>query len=140
MHRPGYTPVADLPVGQQGEYNIPPDDDENEGYGGALSLPRVPRKMPVILPTLLNRGALLPSSESGDSSFSPEKQETLPELSANADIYVLDTVRVPRHHHYRWVINLSPTFGYERFDPLTEREEEIPSESSYDMPIPQMPV
>ena len=29
----GYTPVADPPVGQQGEYNIPPDD-ENEEFGG----------------------------------------------------------------------------------------------------------
>ena len=30
---PGYTPVANLPVGQQGEYNIPPDD-ENDTFGG----------------------------------------------------------------------------------------------------------
>ena len=33
MCRPGYTPVADLPVGQQGEYNIAPDN-ENEEFGG----------------------------------------------------------------------------------------------------------
>ena len=33
MHWLGYTPVADPPVGQQGEYNIPLDD-ENEEFGG----------------------------------------------------------------------------------------------------------
>ena len=35
---PEYTPVADLPVGQQGEYNVPPDDDENDDYGGGFDL------------------------------------------------------------------------------------------------------
>jgi hypothetical protein len=29
-----YTPAPDLPVGEQGEYNIPPDDDEFGGNGG----------------------------------------------------------------------------------------------------------
>ena len=44
MHQLGYTPVADLPVGQQGEYNIPPDD-ENEEFGGdgnGRHLPPIP--------------------------------------------------------------------------------------------------
>ena len=33
MHCPGYTPVA--PVNAQGEYNIPPEDNENGDNGGA---------------------------------------------------------------------------------------------------------
>ena len=44
MCRPGYTPIADLPVGQQGEYNVPPDD-ENEEFGGdgnGRDLPPIP--------------------------------------------------------------------------------------------------
>ena len=44
MHQPGYTPVADPPVGQQGEYNVPPDD-ENEEFGGdgnGCDLPPIP--------------------------------------------------------------------------------------------------
>jgi hypothetical protein len=34
MRRPGYTPAPDQPDGEQGEYNIPPDDDEFGGNGG----------------------------------------------------------------------------------------------------------
>jgi hypothetical protein len=34
MRRPGYTPAPDQPDGKQGEYNIPPDDDEYDGNGG----------------------------------------------------------------------------------------------------------
>jgi hypothetical protein len=39
MHRPGYTPDPDQPVGDQGEHNIPPDDDEYDGNGGGLPFP-----------------------------------------------------------------------------------------------------
>ena len=38
MHCPAYTPAPDPPVGKQGEYNIPPDDDENNDYGGGFDL------------------------------------------------------------------------------------------------------
>ena len=79
-------------MGQQGEYNIPPDDDENEDYGGALPLPQVPRGMLAILPTLSNRGVSLPSSESGDSSFPLDNKEILPESLADDDIYVPDVI------------------------------------------------
>ena len=44
MRQLGYISVADLPVGQQGEYNIPPDD-ENEEFGGSGNghgLPPIP--------------------------------------------------------------------------------------------------
>jgi hypothetical protein len=34
MHRPGYTPAPDPPVGEQGEYNIPLDNDEFGRNGG----------------------------------------------------------------------------------------------------------
>jgi hypothetical protein len=34
MRRPGYTPAPDQPDGKQGEYNIPPDDNEFGGNGG----------------------------------------------------------------------------------------------------------
>ena len=37
----GYTPVSFPDINKQGEYNIPPDDDENGGYGGA-DLPPAP--------------------------------------------------------------------------------------------------
>ena len=37
MHRPGYTPVSDPPVGKHGEYNIPPDD-ENDDFGVVTSV------------------------------------------------------------------------------------------------------
>ena len=44
MRRPGYTPVADLPVGQQCEYNIPLDDENEEfrGDGNGRDLPPIP--------------------------------------------------------------------------------------------------
>ena len=35
MHHLGYTPVSFPDNDKQGEYNIPPDDDENGGNGGA---------------------------------------------------------------------------------------------------------
>ena len=41
MHRPGYTPVAP-PVDAQGEYNIPPEDNENGDYRGAPFAPAPP--------------------------------------------------------------------------------------------------
>jgi hypothetical protein len=34
MRRPGYTPAPDQPDSEQGEYNIPPDDDEFGGNEG----------------------------------------------------------------------------------------------------------
>jgi transposase InsO family protein len=34
MCHPGYTPALDPPVGKQGEYNTPPNDDELGGNGG----------------------------------------------------------------------------------------------------------
>jgi hypothetical protein len=34
MHCPGYTPAPDQPDGEQGEYNIPPDENEFGGNGG----------------------------------------------------------------------------------------------------------
>jgi hypothetical protein len=34
MHCPGYTPAPDQPDGEQGEYNIPLDDDDFGGNGG----------------------------------------------------------------------------------------------------------
>ena len=40
MHRPGYTPV--VPVNAQGEYNIPPEDNENGDDGGAPFGPAPP--------------------------------------------------------------------------------------------------
>ena len=40
MHHPGYTPVA--PVNTQGEYNIPPEDNENGDNGGAPFGPAPP--------------------------------------------------------------------------------------------------
>ena len=40
MHRPRYTPVA--PVNAQGEYNIPPEDNENGDDGGAPFEPAPP--------------------------------------------------------------------------------------------------
>ena len=40
MHRPRYTPVA--PVNAQGEYNIPPEDNENGDDGGAPFRPAPP--------------------------------------------------------------------------------------------------
>jgi hypothetical protein len=39
MRHPGYTPAPDPPVGKQGEYNIPLDDDEFGGNGGGPLLP-----------------------------------------------------------------------------------------------------
>jgi hypothetical protein len=42
MHRPGYTPAPDPPVGKQGEYNIPPDDDEFGGNEGGPFFPMGP--------------------------------------------------------------------------------------------------
>ena len=45
MHWPGSTPVADLPVGHQGDYNIFLDD-ENEEFGGdgnGHNLPPIPQ-------------------------------------------------------------------------------------------------
>ena len=41
MCHPGYTPVAP-PVDAQGEYNIPPDDNENEDDGGVNLYPAPP--------------------------------------------------------------------------------------------------
>ena len=38
MHPPRYTPVAP-PVDAQGEYNIPPEDNENGDYGGVPFAP-----------------------------------------------------------------------------------------------------
>ena len=97
MHRPGYTPVADPPVGQQGEYNIPPENDENEDYRGAPPLPQIPRGMLGVPHTPVNRGAPPPRSESSNSS-PPENQETLPE-SSGSDFECSPSVeRVPRHH------------------------------------------
>ena len=127
-------------MGQQVEYNISLEDDENEDYGGAPPLPQVPRGMLAILLTPDNRGVPPPSSESGNSSPPPEKQETLPESLADDDIYVPDTVRVPRCHRHRMVIQLPPPFDYQGSDVPTERSEEVPSESSYDMLIPQRQV
>ena len=40
MHHPGYTPVA--PVNAQGEYNIPLEDNEKGGDGGAPFRPALP--------------------------------------------------------------------------------------------------
>ena len=50
MHCPRYTPVAP-PVDTQGEYKIPPDDDENGGYEG-VDLPPAPpgRHVPYQVP------------------------------------------------------------------------------------------
>ena len=39
MHHPEYTPAPDQPDGEQGEYNIPPVDDENNGNGGGPPFP-----------------------------------------------------------------------------------------------------
>ena len=39
MRRPGYMPAPDQPDGEQGEYNIPLVDDENNGYGGGPPFP-----------------------------------------------------------------------------------------------------
>ena len=41
MHHPRYTPVAP-PVDAQGEYNIPPEDNENGDHGGAPFAPAPP--------------------------------------------------------------------------------------------------
>jgi Reverse transcriptase (RNA-dependent DNA polymerase) len=38
MHCPGYTPAPDQPDGEQGEYNIPPDDEFGGNGGGPLPL------------------------------------------------------------------------------------------------------
>lgn len=40
MRRPGYTPVGIPPVDQQGEYNIPPED-ENDDRGGGGDVPNI---------------------------------------------------------------------------------------------------
>ena len=127
-------------MGQQGEYNISLEDDENEDYGGAPPLPQVPRGMLGIPHTPDNRGAPPPRSESSNSSPPPETQESLPESLANDDINPPDTVRVPRCHCYRRTIRLPPLFGYVNepgYNNHTERLEEVPSESSYDMLIPR---
>ena len=51
MCQPGYTPVADPPVDQQGEYNIPPDD-ENEDYGSdGGNMPPLP-PVPYVYPNV----------------------------------------------------------------------------------------
>ena len=42
MRCPGYSPVA--PVNTQGEYNIPPEDNENGGDGGAPLRPAPPER------------------------------------------------------------------------------------------------
>ena len=59
MHHPGYTPVA--PVNAQGEYNIPPEDNENGDDGGAPFGPappgrHVPYEAPLPQPPPKNQG------------------------------------------------------------------------------------
>ena len=59
MHRPRYTPVA--PVNAQGEYNIPPEDNENGDDGGAPFRPappgrHVPYQAPPPRPPPKNQG------------------------------------------------------------------------------------
>jgi hypothetical protein len=39
MCRLKYTPAPDPPVGEQGEYNIPPDDENGEYKGGSPPIP-----------------------------------------------------------------------------------------------------
>jgi hypothetical protein len=46
MHCLEYTPAPDQPDGEQGEYNIPPDDDEFGGNGGGPLPPYGPARGP----------------------------------------------------------------------------------------------
>jgi hypothetical protein len=46
MRHPGYTPAPDQPDGEQGEYNIPPDDDEFGRNGGKPLPPYGPARGP----------------------------------------------------------------------------------------------
>ena len=71
MHHPGYTPVAP-PVDTQGEYNIPPDDNENEDDGGADLYPTPPgRYVPYQAPPP-------PARPQGPSASPPPPDPTTP--------------------------------------------------------------
>ena len=72
MHRPRYTPVAP-PVDAQGEYNIPPEDNENGDSGGAPALPwrSVPYQAPPPRPLPKNQGK-------GQNPNPPASQEPTP--------------------------------------------------------------
>ena len=93
MHRPGYTPDPDRPVSDQGEYNIPPDDDESDRNGGGPPFPIGPGgghgnqympPQPPMPPHQPQQGyPPLPPSPSNHSYPSPQVRSNAPSLSLN---------------------------------------------------------
>ena len=90
MHCPRYTPVA--PVNAQGEYNIPPEDNENEDNGGAPFRPAPPgRRVPYQAPL-----PLLPKNKGKGKNPNPLVMEptppgSTPSESSSDDFYVPKT-------------------------------------------------
>ena len=93
IHHPGYTPVAP-PVDAQGEYNIPPEDNENGDYGGVPFTPAppgrfVPPQAPPPGPLPKNQG----KGQNANPSVPPEPTPpgSTPSESESDDFYVPKT-------------------------------------------------